>query len=226
MRIESPASGLSTKLVELMLMVNQKFILRRGNFSAATERRGPPGAAVRHHGAAVWRGRRARTAPLSPARWRAGRGRWRGLGGDPGAAPARLRLFQEGFDTRRRQNVVDHQAARTKDSGLVGGHRLDNAQPGRGKRQGTLVHHFADAGQEVLSAEPAPPMTITEGLSRLTHVASTSPTSRPAWRMAWTAWMLPWRASWTTSSPVAAGTPSAVSAAATAGPEASASRHP
>jgi hypothetical protein len=58
MRIESPASGLSTKLVELMLMVNQKFILRRGNFSAVTEQRETTG----RDSAAVCRGRTARTS--------------------------------------------------------------------------------------------------------------------------------------------------------------------
>ena len=67
---------------------------------------------------------------------------------------------------------------------------------------------------------------MTDGLSRLTALASTSPRSRPAWRSAWVAGRLPPRTRSTTSRPVAAGIPWAASRAATAGPLAMASRQP
>src|SRR4029450_13894147 len=53
----------------------------------------------------------------------------------------------------------------------------------------------------------SPPMTITDGLKKLTAPASTSPTSRPAWRTSVTAWALPARTSATTSRLVWASTP-------------------
>src|SRR6478735_8074858 len=71
-----------------------------------------------------------------------------------------------------------------------------------------------------------PPMTMREGLSRLTHAARTEPMSRPAWRTAWLAVTSPERTSETTSELVSASRPAAESAVATAWPLATASRQP
>ena len=97
--------------------------------------------------------------------------------------------FDGAVDGLGRRHVADGEGGGADHAGpLARSGRHDAEVLGR-QRERPLVDRLAEcrrAGPSPAAAS-APPITMTDGLTRLTRVARTSPRSRPAWRTAWIA---------------------------------------
>ena len=135
---------------------------------------------------------------------------------------------RRGLDRVGGEGVADGQRRGAEDAGPLAGRRRRSAGAARSPAAGSAGRRPRGSRRSGARRRAAsdPPITTTDGLTRLTSMATTSPRSRPACRTAWIACTSPPRVSRTTSPPSAAASPASRSAAATAAPEAIASRQP